>query len=1124
MIKNLFFLCVFFSLSIVNAQKKPKEFRVKKIEVLSDTVYIDSVSIHPKLFKVFNSKGKLIPKKNYHIDFAKAQLIFKENKDDNITVEYLKYPEFLTKIHTPIDESRIVPNTISSGKLYSLTTNKKKGEFKLFDGLKTQGFISRGITTGNNQNAVTNASLDLTLEGKLSEKVSIRANIFDTNFPLQQNGYSQNITDFDRIFIELFSKNWKVKGGDLSLGNKDSYFLSFEKQVSGIEVKANLTGNTNIAASGAIVRGKFSSFNFVGIEGNQGPYKILGPNNESAIIIVAGSDAVYVNGILLERGENKDYNIDYNLAEIRFNTTYPITNDMRVRVEFQFSERNYTRFITYEKAQYASENFSITGYFYNENDAKSQPIQQSLSVAQKQILAAAGNDISKMVAPSAFKDEFSSTRIQYKKVLIAGEEVFEYSTDENDELFNVTFNNVGANKGSYEIDRTIAIGTIYKYVGINLGNFDPLIRLVAPNSLQVAVLKTRYAPSKRTILNAELGFSDNDANLFSNIGDEKNKQLATKFDWQQVILDKPWKLESTIDYEFIQEKFTSVQRFRTVEFNRNWNVINQLGDQHQIATSLLLTKKKSTISYRFNHLNFTDSFNGNKHELSTNLVLDKTLFSTEGSLLNSNSLQERGTFFKLRSKAQHQFKNSWLGGFVSFETNTIKEKLTNTSVNRSHRFKEYETFYGIGDSTKVFAKLGFNYRTNDSIRSENFRQINDRRTVYLNSQLIQNKRTNLSIFANYRFTKNTFKANEKSLNSKLVYNQQFFNKFINIGSVYETSSGNIAQQDFVYVETEPGQGFYTWIDYNNDGIQQFEEFEIAQFQDQASYLRVPLPNLTFLPTQRASLKQNVIINPAQWKQNTGVKKAFSHFYNHTYFLIDNEQKRIGDTFNLNPFDLDEEKQLGLQFTIRNSFYFNRNLQNYSLIYTYGKSRNKQQLTIGSQENSSFIHQLQVQHKLSKYWLFDVTTSISKNNLTTQNFATRNYIIDKKELNPKLTFLYDKDHRLSMFYHFKEKKNSINNLEELNQHKIGLDYFFLSKKKNQVVANFNMFLNDFSGNSNSPVGYQMLEGLQVGKNYTWSLLFNQKLNSILNLSVNYLGRKSPTASTIHTGTVQLKAIF
>lgn len=1117
--KIILLFCFLLSFSAI-AQKSLKEFRSKKINVKNDTIQIDSVSINPTYFKVFSSDNQLISNQNYSINFAKSQLIINKKKYPEINIEYLRYPNFITKTYSPFNKNLIVSTTTNTKKLYSQTTNKKKN-ITLFDGLKPQGFIARGITIGNNQNSVTNSSLDLTLEGKLSNKVSIKANIFDTNFPLQQNGYSQNITDFDRIFIELFSENWRLKGGDVQLNNNDTYFLNFEKQVAGIEAEVSLSNKTTISASGAVVRGRFSSFNFVGIEGNQGPYKILGANNEPVIIIVSGSDKVFINGKLLQRGENKDYIIDYNLAEIRFNTTYPITNDMRIRIEFQYADKNYTRFITYEKAQYKSDNFNISGYFYNENDAKNQPIQQALTNNQKQILANAGNNTSQMVTENAYIDSYLPNKIQYKK---AGS-YFEYSTNKNDELYSVTFTNVGSNQGNYSIDKTIAIGTIYKFVGINQGSYNPVTRLIPPTSLQVAVINSNYHPSEKTNISAEIAYSNNDQNLFSKIDDAKNKRLATKIGWQQSFINKNWNVISAINYKFIQDGFKTVQRFRAIEFNRDWNLTNLTGNQHQLETNLILKNKKDDFfSYGFHYLNFSKNYTGFQHLINGKTIIKNTKISVNGGLLNNTSLEEKDTFLRFKTNIIHSFKNQWIGAFFNTENDTRKYKTTNNFNLLSFKFKEYEAFFGIGDTTKIFAKLGVNYRTNDSIKNNKFTQINNRKTLYITSNIIQNKQTNLSIYANYQFTKNWFTENQKTLNSKLLYNQQLFNNFLLLNTVYETSSGNIAKQDYVYIKTETGQGFYTWIDYNNDGIQDFNEFEVAQFQDQADYLRVALPNIRFLPTQRAKLKQSITINTLQWKNKKGFKKTLSKFYNQTYLLIDNEQQRLGNNFNFNPFNFDENKILGLQYNFRNSFYFNKNLQKYSWIYTYGKSKNKQQFNIGNQESNSFIHQLELQHKLSKFWLFDILAATSENNLEVQNLVGRNYQIKTKKLHPKVTFLYNKDHRFSFFYQRKVKENQIERKEKLQQQKIGIDYYFNSKKQNQIGINFNLFLNNFTGNTNSAVGYQMLEGLQVGKNYTWNILFNQKLSSLLHLNLSYFGRKSESSKIIHTGTVQLKAVF
>jgi len=1125
MIKKIFFIIFVFIGFSICAQTGSTDFRSKYFTLVKDTIQIDSVSINSQLFKILTQNKTLIPSSEYQVDFVKAQLIINAKKYQFITVEYFRFPDFITKIYQKYDDKIIVPNTNNTQQLYSLTTNKNEQKKELFNNLETSGNITRGLTIGNNQNSVVNSSLDLTIKGNLSKDVTIKANIFDTNIPLQDNGYSQNITDFDRIFIEFEHKNWRVKAGDLDLFNNDSYFMTFSKKVTGLEVEATLNENLNILASGAVVRGKFTSFTFVGKEGNQGPYKITGPNNEAFIIIVAGSDALYLNGVLLNRGENKDYTIDYNNSEIRFNTTFPVTNDMRFHLDYQYSNRNYTRFVTYEKARYKGEKITINGIFYNESDAKSQPIQQNLTDAQKQILANAGNDDSKMYANSAYKDVYSENRILYKKIINGTFQTYEYSTITTDELYTVTFTFVGTNKGDYLLDKTIAIGNIYKYVGTNLGSYNPIIRLAAPSKSQIAVVNTTYNPTKKISFFGEIALSNNDANVFSTIDNSENKGIASKLKWKQLFIDKKWKFSTDVTYEFIHQNFATEQRFQTVEFNRDWNIVNPLGNRHQINTQFILdNKQNSKYVYGFSLINYSDNYNGIKHDFNSQTKLKNTKLNSFISLLNSASTIEKNTFLRAKGKIEHSFSKSWVGGFINLETNKIESKTNQHLSTLSHQFKEFETYIGLGDSAKVYTKIGFNFRQNDSIRNNSFTKINSRKTYYIHSRILQNNSSNLSVFANYRTTDNAFTNNEKALNSKVVYGQKLFNNFINFNTVYETSSGNIPRQEYVYIKTEPGQGYYTWIDYNNNGVKEFNEFEIAIYKDQAEYLRVALPNLTFINTQRTKWQQLFTINPSQWSNKTGFKKVLSHFYNQTNFMIDNEQKRINNSFNLNPFDIDASKLLGLNFSLRNSLYLNKNLNKYSVIFTYATSKNKHLYTIGSQENNTKLHQLEFSHKLNNFWIFNFKVNTSKDEVNTENFTNQNYNIKAYELAPKFTFEYSKNHQFSFFYNFKNKENSIVSLEKLQQQKIGSSYYYKSTKNSLLRAEINLFHNNFTGNQNSPVSYQMLEGLQAGRNYTWSLVYQQKINSFINLNFNYLGRKGENSSTLHNGSIQLKADF
>ena len=1122
--KILFFLFLGIT-SIANTQIQNSDFRVKNFRVIRDTIQLDSVPLNSQVFRVFDSTLQKISKENYKVNFNKATLIINPKQYKNITVEYYRLPEFIIKTYSPFDDSLILKNRDSDGTLYSLTTNKKASDIKLFEGLQTKGFIVRGLTSGNNQNAVTNSALDLEISGKLNEKVTLRANIFDTNIPIQNNGVSQNLTDFDRIFIEMYTNNWRVKAGDLSLKNNETFFFPFAKQVSGLEVEAKINDNLKVAASGAVVRGKFNTYTFTAVEGNQGPYKIFGANNEAVILMIEGAEQVYVNGNQIKRGEDEDYTINYNLGEITFNTNFPITNDMRIWIDFQYAERNYTRFITYDKAEYEGEKFSISGYFYSENDAKNQPLQQSLSSEQQEVLANAGNNTNAMFSESAFLDVFDENKILYKKVNNGTQEFFEYSTNKNDELYTVTFTNVGTNQGNYVLDDTIAIGNIFAFVGENQGNFNPIVRLVAPTKAQLLIVKSALNATKKTVLDAEIAVSNNDQNLFSNIDDNQNIAMAAKVNWKQTFIDKNWKLSSKISHEYAQQNFFSEQGYEPVEFNRDWNIITNNATKNFFQSEINLTNtKEDFVLYRFNNLSYDNSFRGTKHELQSKINANTTSFFVNASYLSNTSNVEDNFFYTARAKAEHSLKKSWLGAAINFETNSRKNVITNEFVNTSHRFKDYEGYFGIGDSTKIFAKIGFNYRNNDSIKSNQFEEINNRKTIYINTKLIQNKTTNLSVFANYRITENNFSNNEKALNSRVVFNQKVFNNFINLNTVYETSSGNVARQDFVYVQTEPGLGFYTWIDYNEDGIKDFNEFEIAIFQDQASYLRLPKPNLTFLATQRAKWNQSITISPKKWSLKNGLKKLLSHFYNQSFLSIENEQERAENSFQLNPFDIDEDKLISLNLNIRNSLYYNKDLQKHSLTFTYGNSKIKQQYLIGNQENNIKTHQLDYAHKFTDFWLINFMGKTSKNTLETENLVNRNFKVSTNEIHPKISFLYHKNNRFSAFYHYKNKQNQLADFETLNQQKFGVEYFFIGKKKNQISANVNVFLNDFIGDTNTPVAYQMLEGLQAGTNYTWNCIFNRKLNSFLNLNLSYLGRKSENSRAIHTGNVQLRASF
>jgi hypothetical protein len=1137
--KLYLFLFMFCLVAFAYSQDNTSNYRSKKIAVV-DTLILDSVSINPSKFQIRDSAGKNLDSLDYTVDFKRGIVLFSENiqqSKDSLVINYLRYPEFLTREYFVLDPKIIVENTGSIDKLYSLQKSTNENAFTPFDGLNTAGSISRGITVGNNQNAVVNSELDLQITGKLSDKVSIRASIQDANIPTQEGGYSQSLDEFDQIFIELFSDNWNIRAGDIDLQNQNSYFGRFTKKVQGISLGGTVHhkngATTSAFASGALVRGVFARSLFVGQEGNQGPYKLIGPNGELFILIVSGSERVYVNGLLLTRGENQDYIIDYNAGELKFNATYPITANMRITIEYQFTDRNYTRFIGYGGGNYSSETLDIGVYVYSENDAKNQPLQQSLSEEQVDVLQAAGDDMTQMTAPSALPDTFSENKILYRKEAINGEEVFVFSTNPDDELFSVRFTLVGDNLGNYTLNNSNAINRIYEYIapinGVSQGSYAPLIQLTAPMKLQVGGLNGSYHPSEKTKIDFEVAGSVNDLNLFSTLDDENNDGFAGRIHINQTIVKTSDSLRvagfASLDY--INQDFRSIENLYNIEFTRDWNLMNPLGDQRLITTGVGVEHPKiGGGSYSFQNLDYSENFKGSRHEITSGITLKKLRSITNASYLDSEGSQLNSKFFRVHNRTILEIKSAWVGGKVSTENNQVKAISNDSLTPVSQKFQAYEGFVGIGDSTKIFIEGGYQFRSNDSLRLSILKNVNTSNTYYLKSRPVNTKNSQLSIFTNYRVVKDKDGSDEdeQSLNSRILYNQSLFEGKVRLNTALETNNGVIAQQEFTYIQVDPGNGVYTWNDYNNNGIQELDEFEVAQFQDEGTYIRVLLPNQVFQKIRENKFSQILTLNPQSWSKKEGIFKLLSHFHNQTSYVLERKVRRKNDAFDVNPFEDGGDDQLGLNLNFRNALFYNRGKQQFTTSYTFVSASNSNLLSLGLQENKLESHQLNFNHKLWQTWLANLKGSIGSNESISENFVARNYLLNSREINPKVSYLLNTQTRFDVFYQFSNKANSLGDMETLDQQNLGFSFSYANTEKISISGEFNYINNNFTGSAFSPVAYQILEGLQPGVNYTWRLLFQKRITKYLDASMSYFGRDSKSTNTIHTGSVQLRAYF
>ena len=158
-----------------------------------------------------------------------------------------------------------------------------------------------------------------------------------------------------------------------------------------------------------------------------------------------------------------------------------------------------------------------------------------------------------------------------------------------------------------------------------------------------------------------------------------------------------------------------------------------------------------------------------------------------------------------------------------------------------------------------------------------------------------------------------------------------------------------------------------------------EEFEVAQFQDQATYIRVLLPNQLYIRTHQNRLSQTLTFDPIQWSGSKNKTKSFwAHFYNQTTFLIDRKQRNDGESISLNPFQTDLDNQLALQSNFRNQLFFNRGKQHFTVSYSFSGSELNNVLSFGTIAQKGYAHQVNFTHKIRQQWLLNIQTNLENN--------------------------------------------------------------------------------------------------------------------------------------------------
>lgn len=1131
-------------------------FRQKKIAVSSQSLQIDTVSIVPGTFFING-----IPPANYKLNVVKSTLDWISYPTmDSVVVSYRVFPTlFEQKTYRYRYDSIADFFKATPGKPF--TGVKEPGEtakFIDFGNMHYNGSFGRSLSFGNTQDAVVNSLFNLQLNGMLGDSIEVAAAITDNNIPIMPEGTTQQLNEFDRIWLQFKKRHWELNLGDIDVRQQPTYFMSYYKRQQGIafqtEVKAGKKFTNKMMASGAIAKGKFTRNVFNGLEGNQGPYRLRGANNELFFVVLPNTERVFVDGVQQQRGEDQDYIINYNTAEITFTPKQLINKDKRIQVEFEYADRNYLNSLLYfGNEMKIGSKWDVNLAYYANADAPNSPINVTLNQNQKQFLSGIGDSIHKAYYPSAVRDSFDINKILYEQrdTLVNGisYRAFVFSSNAAAELYTLSFTDVGPSKGNYVPLFNSANGKAYQWVapvnGIPQGSFLPVILLITPKKQQMATALARYRLSAKTTFQAEAAVSRWDVNRFSAADKDSDVGGGIKLKATDVRYlssgKKDLNLQTSAGYEYVGENFKPLERLRNIEFLRDWGLsYDAPAAEEKLPSFSVQLAGKTGQRLAYNYIGYLrgDGYRGHRHMLDHFADLGGWQLKDAFLATQIKANDFNGYFLRPNvglSRRFEKWKNLESGVSYSLEHNELRNNATDTLLPVSFSFRDWNAYIKTDPSKSNRFSLNWFNRANQYAAGQIFVPLDENNTYSATWERLGSPKHQWRMVATYRDLKVknkdfTTQQSDRSLVGRAEYQLKVFKGALSGNLLYEMGAGQEQQRNFSFIEVPAGRGEFAWMDYNGDGIPQLNEFEFSPFPDQAKYIRIFTPTNNFIKASYNTFNYVLNFSPRLlWRTSKVPFQKFMSRWMAQSALQTNRKQVSNGSFQFNPFegDIEDSTLIALNINISNTLSYNRFSTTWGADLTQVRNTSRMLLTYGFETRELTDYVLRFRRNFGKKFTTEISGKTANNKLITPNpkFDNRNYDIDIYSAEPKFIYTNGAVFRTALSYRYDKKEaTSSSGPQAATISSLLLETKYNVLQSSVLTGKFTFSNIAFNGPTNSTVAFIMLDALQPGKNFLWNLEFTRRLANAFEISFNYEGRKPGSGNTVHIGRAALRAIL
>lgn len=685
--------------------------------ILNDTLSVLNLS---KSFIIESTidvriKEKKVEIKNFNFSKSKLFITIPDTIDKKIvTVEYQYLKGVIPNLIGPrwkslpslSDTSKLNKNNITDKKVYFYNTNNFYSSGSFFRNINMSPYGGSNLSGG----------IQMQINGTLGDDIKISGVISDQDISIQPEGTTKDLDELDRVFLNINHPNFNLNAGDIYF--KDSLeSINIQKKLVGLQSSFDVNDIT-ISSVYSGSKGIFRSLELYGRDGDQGPYQLISLNGSKDIIILSGTEKIWIDGKKLIRGENYDYTIDYSMGRVFFTPKNLIHDDSRIYVEFEYSDFKYEKsFIggSVKNKKFGSGEISFG--LYEESD-----------IYNKDIIPNNFNESLISENLNELKIETFELNENGKYIFLDSIFIFDPLKNYNDlERYTVVFNYDSNGEYKREISQDGQIYYTYLHPDNQIkGNdyYSPYDIFRFPKKKQFGYVNTNYSINKYF----NIGWQLKGTKINNNLEDANSYKIGRAYNFHARI-DSIKVLDNRFKLEYIEnilgDDYSPISRENQIQRSRFWNLdsaINQSIKERSIKSSinnfsignsvlefatlkhkaifLKRTKLNSEINYNllkgsfFNFIKVKNSTSNQFHRLNTQFQVNNQRITPYINFLN----EEESSFKRFNKIAVGVKKTSSKWSINSGIENRINEEYINDKFEKK-----------TGD---IVSTINYNYKSN----------------------------------------------------------------------------------------------------------------------------------------------------------------------------------------------------------------------------------------------------------------------------------------------------------------------------------------------------------------------------------------------------------------------------